>query len=272
LKNNNRGKIILSLSIPLALLVIFSSLVGLLVPDMYSKETQNWIIQSTGQDAIDLILITPVLLITSILAFRKSKAGFLLWGGTVFYLIYTFVIYCFSLHFNNLFVVYCITLGLSFYSFIYFLYLNLTEPIDAWFNDRIPRKTTGVYFIIIAFLFYFIWLSSIIPAQLASDIPKELADTGLYTNPVHVLDLSVLLPGSFLIGLFLLKKKNMGYPFAIVMLVFFILMDITIGTLVFLMNRKGLDSDLNLLIIFSVLTLFSIYLLTGFLKNIEKNN
>lgn len=265
------GKIILSLSIPLFILVVFSSLVGLLIPNFYSKETLNWTAQSIVQDGTDLFLISPLLIIAAVLSYKKSKTGFLLWGGAVLYLVYTFIIYCFCSHFNKLFLVYCVILGLSFYSFFYFIYINITRPASGWINNKIPLKSTGIYFIIIAVLFCFVWLSSLIPELLSNEFPKELLETGLNSNPVYVLDLSVILPAFFWIGIMLLKKREMAFHFAIAFLVFFILMVMTLGAFIVVIYYKGMASDMNLLIIFAVLALFSIYLLNGFLKNTKGN-
>jgi len=115
-------KIILALSIPLGLLTILVSLTGLLSSNLYSVETPNWRAQSIGQDMIDLFLVVPCLFTSAILAFKKGKFSFLIWGGVVIYLTYTFTLYCFDLHFNKLFAVYCFCLGISFYSSLYFLF------------------------------------------------------------------------------------------------------------------------------------------------------
>src|SRR6476660_2019568 len=99
--NNQRKKVIV-LTLPLAVLISIASWVGLFTENFYYKETPNWISQAIGQDAIDLFLVTPLLLITAFLAIKNEKA-FLLWGGTTLYIVYTFVIYCFDVHFNGLF-------------------------------------------------------------------------------------------------------------------------------------------------------------------------
>jgi hypothetical protein len=56
----NPRKNIIALSLPLCVLIIIVSCVGLLTPYFYSKETLNWQTQSIGQDMIDLFLMTPV--------------------------------------------------------------------------------------------------------------------------------------------------------------------------------------------------------------------
>ncbi len=70
-----RNKAILFLSLPLVVSMIFVSSAGILTPDFYSAETLNWQSQSIWQDMIDLFLIVPCLLVTSVLAYRNSKSA-----------------------------------------------------------------------------------------------------------------------------------------------------------------------------------------------------
>ena len=99
--NDGKNRIILIFTSPLVFLLIIASYVGLFESGTYSKETLNWTIQAIGQDAINLFLITPFLIITSLLAYRKNKAALYLWSGGIIYLCYTYMIYCFDIHFNN---------------------------------------------------------------------------------------------------------------------------------------------------------------------------
>lgn len=263
------SKTILLLSLPLSCLLIIASCVGLFTPDFYSKETLNWQAQSIGQDMIDLFLVVPCLIITSILAYRKNRIAKMMWGGVVLYLTYTFVLYCFDVHFNTLFLLYCICLGLSFYSSVYFI---LTEhKIDS---DEIPVnqfvvKFIGIYFLIISVLFYFLWLSEIIPPLMQHTIPESLVDVGLFTNGVHVIDLAVFLPAIFITGLFLLKRNPLGFILTPVLLSFFVLMDITIGALAIVMKTRGIESDSTLTIIMGVLSMISLGLLIWYFKRIK---
>ena len=127
------GKVILTSSVILSLLVIAVSLTGLLYPGFYAQETANWQAQTYGQDLIDLVLVVPTLLIAAALLFRGNKNALLVWGGAIIYLLYTFVIYCFSVHFNRLFLLYCFTLGLSFYSFLY-------EVVFGYYNGVVKNE------------------------------------------------------------------------------------------------------------------------------------
>src|SRR5688572_10060783 len=96
------------ITVLLAILISVVSLTGMFVDGFYTKETFNWQIQALGQDEIDLYIIIPVLLVTGINFSKNNQISSQLWAGTLLYLIYTFTIYCFDVHFNHLFPVYCL--------------------------------------------------------------------------------------------------------------------------------------------------------------------
>lgn len=270
MKKIQKNNVIFMLSMALASLVIIASCIGLFIPETYAKETPNWIAQAIGQDIVDLFLITPILIISVIFVYAGNKVARFVWSGTLFYLIYTFVIYCFAVHFNSMFIIYCLILGLSFYLFVYFIISNSKKAVSNWFKNKIPNKIIGIYLIVIACLFYVLWLSELIPAICTNSIPKSVVDTGLLTNPIHVLDLSVCLPALFISGILLLRKHYLGLLLAPAMLVFSILMDVTIGVLVIVMKMKGLETNMGLTIIMSLLAVVSGAFLYMMLSCIKK--
>jgi len=270
MSKNNHDNIILSLSIPLVISVIIVSYSGLIIPNIYSRETMSWTTQAICQDAINLFLIAPFLIITSILAYRKNTIAYYLWSGGIIYLCYTYVIYCFDIHFNNLFILYCLILGLSFYSLMYFLFSHMTKVDTVSFRSNLQIKSVSIYLLTISCLFIFLWLSEIIPATLNNPIPKTVIKIGTFTNPIQILDLSILLPGFIIISLLNLKRKSLGLLLVPAALTFCILMDITIGILsVFKMQNSH---DLNWIIpmLMGLLTLITIMLLYKLFK-IENN-
>jgi hypothetical protein len=266
LEMHYQKKTILYLSLPLAGLIILAGCTGLFTNDFYLNETANWKLQSVMQDAVDVFLVAPALIVTTLIAI-KSNTAFLLWGGINFFIAYTYAIYCFDVHFNSLFVVYCFTLGLSFYSLLYFL-LSLRNAViaNSVFKET-PVKITAAYFIVVSIMCYLLWLSEILPAIFNQQIPKGLSDTALPTNPVHVLDLSVVLPAIFITGFFILKKRTTGLLLAPAILVFFILMDITIAAITIVMHIKE-ETGYVVAVVMSVLALFSLLILIGLLKSV----
>lgn len=262
-------KAIVRLSLLICVLLVVVSCVGLLFPDTYEAETPNWTAQAIGQDIFDLFIVVPFLLITAIFIRKKSRKALLLWGGVILYLIYTFVIYCFAVHFNNLFIVYCLILGLSFYSFVYYFVSPIRRHTGEWFEDKIPVKVVGYYLIVIACIFCLLWLSELVPNIMSGTTPKNIVEMGLLTNPVHALDLSVILPGILITGVLLLKRKALGLLLAPAVLVFMTLMDITIGGLNIIMQARGLEGSYIISMVMAVLALVSVWLLVRFLKGVK---
>jgi len=256
------------ITVLLAVLISAVSLVGMFSNGFYAKESFNWQIQALGQDEIDLFIITPLLLITGINFSKNNKISSLLWAGTLLYLVYTFAIYCFDVHFNYLFPVYCVILGLSFYSFLWVIYKLAGYPPKFHAKGMHLVRVNGIYFIMLSVVFYLLWLSEIGKAIFLSTIPDSVAKSGLPTNPVHVIDISIFLPAMFLTGIFVLKRKPMAFVFANILLCFFLLMDITIAWLSVKMNHAGLTSGprvtiMMIIVAFASLVLFIINTIEG---------
>jgi hypothetical protein len=271
MNTQSQPRVILILSLVLALLILVVNGAGLLFPDvLYAKETANWYAQSVGQDIASLFFALPVLVISSLLAYRQNKKALLVWAGTLVYLIYTFLIYCFAIHFNQLFVLYSIILGLSVYLFLWFMLTQYRQPVKSWFRKEIPVRSFGFYMIAIGVLFYILWLMPVIPAIISNTTPKELTDAGLLTNPVHVLDLSVCLPGIIITGVLLLKRHPMGLLMTPVVLAFFVIMDISIATLMIVMRSKGLASNPVVMFVMFALAILSLAMLIIYLRSMKK--
>ena len=261
--------IILLLSVPLAILTAIVSFAGIFIENTYARENALYAAQGIGQDIVNLFIVVPVLLVAAFFAWRKSKLGLLIWSGIIFYLAYSYTIYSFGLHFNNLFIAYCSILGLSFYSLVYYLITSIKEPVSDWFAKETSTKSTGIFLMVIAVLFYFIWLSEIIPAILKNATPKSIIESGLLINPVHVLDIAICLPALTITGIALMKKKSIGFLLAPTMMIFCIFMAIAIAAMVFVMKAKGLEANLGLTIVFGLITLISSIFLFLFLRKLK---
>jgi len=263
-------KPILFLSIPLLISVIIVSCIGIFSKDVYGQETSLWQIQCKGQDIIDLFLVAPVLFFSALAASRGNKMAITVWAGTILFLVYTFAIYCFDVHFNRLFLLYCISLGLSVYSILYFVFMIVRHDLAPVMRKNSLLKITSVYFIVIGSMFLGLWLSQIMGWMEEGSFPKALRELGLPTNPVHVIDLSILIPGVFITGMMLWRKSSTGITMAPVLLVFFILMNITIATLNYMMYQAVPSTGLEVTWMMGVLSLLSGYLLFGYWRSYKK--
>jgi len=253
------------LSLITSLLMFWTGIEGLLQPSTYLKETENWRVQAMGQDFLNLGLIIPFYLYTASYMHERRWYFPLLWSGATLYFIYTYLIYCFAVHFNHLFVFYCLILGLHFFSLLYMLSTyRLATPVIG-IRPKL-RRITGLYLIVISLLFGLLWLGEIVPSALDGSVPDSLQRSGLFTNPVHVLDLSFVLPGIMITGFLLLGKKSLGNFLAPVALTFLLLMEITIGGLLFILSQKGLEPYPEIALLMLALAVFTLILLVQHVK------
>jgi hypothetical protein len=257
------------LSLVLAGLVAATSLFGIFFKSIYSLETENYAAQAMGQDVVNLVVVVPALILSSILVYRGIKPALFIWVGILFYLLYTFVIFCFGVHFNSLFLVYCITFGLTTYILIGVLWRLDYPRIRDWFDKKTPKKLLGIYMCVVASLFYLLWLRDIIPSLITGDVPTSITDAGLPTSPVYVLDLSIYLPGIIICAIMLLKDKSPGYFLAPSLLAFVIVMDIAIGGMMISLYVRDFENDLSIVVVFSILSIISIIVLVLFLRHLS---
>jgi hypothetical protein len=264
------NKIFTTAILLLALCVSVTSLGGLLIPDMYARETGDWMAQSIGQDIFDLFIGVPALLVSFFLYRRGSRIGFFFLVGILIFLIYTFIIYALGIHFNRFFILYCNTLALANYSLIYLLRRVGSKEVKSWFPRERKNVLPAVYLLFFAVLFYSLWLSSIIPSIANNTVPKDLETIGLMTNPVHVLDLSFLLPGFIITAILLLRKHSLGYLFVPAIMTFSVFMTLSIATLVIYEYEKGFTGDLFVAIAMVFFTLVSCFVFVRFTKGIGR--
>ena len=250
-------KILRILTILIAFSLTIVSIAGAFLPGTYERDAASMAAQGVGQDLVDLFLVVPLLLVSFNFLARKSRVATLIFGGVLFYILYSFIIYCFGVHFNRLFLLYCATLGLSFYAFILFMMDIRKLDVSSWF-DRAPVKLVSIYLIIVAVIFYALWLKSIVPALIHNTIPVEVADYGLLVNPVHVIDLAFALPGLIIGAVLLRKKQNLGFVIASLALVFMIILTIALAGMVIVLVVRCISEDFTIAFVFGVLTLTSV--------------
>lgn len=262
-------KIINVLSVLLAIFLAVVAAGGAFFPSVYEREVPSMAAQGKGQDIVDLFLVVPLLLVSLFYTNRKSKTAAFILGGTLLYIMYSYVIYSFGVHFNRLFLLYTVTLGLALYAFILFMMDFMKNNTAGWFSDP-PKKTTGIYLIVVAVIFYMLWLKSIVPAILNNTIPADVANYNLLVNPVHVLDIAFALPGLILGGLLLMKGKNPGFVIAPIALIFMMILTIALAGMVIMLVIEGISEDYTIAGVFGVLTIISLIFLILFFRKMKK--
>ncbi|MFO8146038.1 MAG: hypothetical protein R6U03_01480 [Gillisia sp.] len=186
---------------------------------IYQHMSADVAIQGIAQDYITLFVALPLLAI-SLIGYRKKsiKAHFLL-AGTLGYFLVTYLFYLTMGMYNIMFLPYAVLLGLAFFGF--FLALKELSNLDIikLFSVKTPNKFVGWFLIINSISITFLWLSIILPPLIDGTIYPP--DLNHYTTLiVQGLDLGLLLPIGFVVGVLLIRKKSSGYLYATIYVVF----------------------------------------------------
>ena len=230
-----KRKLLIILIIIHLFLITLISIVGLSFNNVYSKETHNWYVQCIAQDIIDLFLVVPLLLISGFFMLKGNLKWTYIWLGGMFYIFYTFILYCFTIHFNFLFLAYCATLGLTFYTIVAFIISIDKKSINTLSFTVKSSKNIAWYLLIVAISFLIMWLSDIIPAIISNQTPQTVLQGGMFTNPVQVIDLSFLLPAMFILSISIYRGNRSASLIAPVFLSFSFVMSFALFIMMFYM-------------------------------------
>lgn len=256
----------LKFSVLIGVLVAVACFTGVYVPGTYSLETVSWGVQGSAQDVVSLYVAIPLLLLSGFFAGRSLKA-FFIWVGVMLYLAYSYVLYSFFIHFGILFPVYVAVMGLSAYGLMAALSTVDRERIVRSCR-RVGTRAVSVYLFLLGLMFCILWISDIAGALLSGTVPVSVTETGLIVNPVHVLDLSLVLPGMMITGILLRRKRPIGYLFTAPLLTFSALMGLAIIAMQYALEQAGVSEPSPVIYIFSVVVAVDLLLLGRFLKGV----
>jgi hypothetical protein len=210
------------------------------------------------------------LLIAVSVASKGSVKAFLVWIGVLISLMYSYVIYAFAVHFNSLFLVYVAILGLSFYTLLGSILRLHVDRLQPYFAANTKARPVSVFLLLVALLFYILWLSEDLPALFTGKLPQSLTENGLLTNPVHVLDLGFLLPAMIITAILLWRRRLLGYLLAIPLLVFIILTATGILAINLVLSSKGMPANPGVEISITVIILVSLALSGLYLRDVKE--
>jgi hypothetical protein len=254
------------LSVPIAVLGTLASLSGIFVDRIYQHETASWQTQAVGQDIANLAVLT-LLLVFGYAAAHGSTPAVLVWTGLVVATAYSYTIYAFAVHFGPLFLLYVAVLGMSLWALIGGLSsldpvrLVVTEPRLVGFVSSLLLGIAGV--------FALLWVAQDLPAMFSGTSSQELRDTGLPTNPVHVLDLALFLPASALAGILLRRGRPWGFVLAPVMLTAMAAISAGIVALSVVDATKGNTSSLVVATVIGLVGVVQTVLCWRYLRSVE---
>jgi len=238
--------IVLTLALAAAILMGGASAAGIFLPFVYAKETPSWAAQGMGQDVVNLIVVLPATAICIAHGARGSLRAVLVLLGLLFYVIYSYVLYAFFVHFNALFPIYVAVLGLSFYASVGMLMEMDSIAVRSLFAAKRGRAASA-YLMASGVAFAILWLASIASAIAAGGTPPDVIEAGLPVNPVHVLDLAFVLPGMIVTSVLLWRRRPFGFLLAVPLTTFAAAMCLAIVGMMLFMRTRGLPAPAALI-------------------------
>jgi hypothetical protein len=147
-----------------------------------------------GTALVVLLLGAPTLLTAMVRTRRGSTRWLVVWLGTLGYLLYQAVLFCFATPLNSLFLCYIAYLGLAVWSIVTLFPAVDQHAFSSRLSTGMPARFLAVFTLAITTMNAVVWLSAIVPALLDSHPASLMKGTGLLTNPVYVQDLAIWLP------------------------------------------------------------------------------
>ena len=170
-----------------------------------------------GTDAITLFVGLPLLLVSYLSYCRGSLRGSIFMIGMLMYFLYIGVTYTFSAIFNSLFLVYTALFSVSLFATIVALITFDTQALAAKVTSDMLHRRIAIFMFVAGFGTLFLWLSELIGPLMAGQAPANL---GPYTTMfTHGFDSAVITPATVVTGIFLLKRKPLGYLLAAPLLI-----------------------------------------------------
>jgi hypothetical protein len=170
-----------------------------------------------GTDAVTLFVGIPLLLVSYLSHRRGSLRGSIFLIGILFYFLYLGVTYTFSAIFNSLFLVYTALFSAGLFAAIIALTTFDTQHLAGRVTTGMSRRGIAIFMFVAGFGTLMLWLSELVGPLMTGQAPANL---GPYTTMfTHGFDSAVITPACVITGIYLLKRKPLGYLLAAPLLI-----------------------------------------------------
>jgi hypothetical protein len=170
-------------------------------------------------DGFLLVVAVPLLLV-SIWQYRRGLVrGKIFLTGMLMFMLYSYSSLALGAAYNNMFIAYILITMVTFFGTLISLMSFDQGALPALFSDRLPRRGISIFMIVSGIAVSSIWFFlSILPGLLSGKVPAEL---GSYTTIItHVMDIGIIGPSLFIVGIMFLHHEPLAYVLASTLLVF----------------------------------------------------
>jgi len=197
-------------SAALASVAVLTSGASFLFWDVFQRDVPMTVGNMRGTALAMLVIAVPILVGSMILSSRGSLRAQFVWLGSLAYIAYNAVMFCFALKFNSFFLLFVALLALSFWALV--TLLSQFDLVAASAGGAgVPVRTAAVYMLACLVLFAMMWLRDIIPATIGNVLPDSFQGTGLTQNPIYVLDFAFTFPLLAIGAAWLWRRRAWGY-------------------------------------------------------------
>jgi hypothetical protein len=225
--------------------------VEILDEGLYRYATTQIAGEGIAWDAVRIVLLIPVLIVSFVLYLKGSLRGALVFIGMLASFFYQYLLWAIGWPFNPLFLAYVVIEALALTTVV--LTIASIDPRSlAGRFDRVPSRGLAWFTIAVGAMLLLLWLKEIVPATLTSELPP--AFRGLHTMFVQAVDLGLIVPFSLFTGTLLLSRNVYGYLLSGIGLMFMISMGLVIVAGVVLAGIRTGRMDFAGLGIFVVVT------------------
>ena len=223
------------------------------------------------QDAVTLLLGTPLLVFALLRYRRGSLKGGLLLAGMLTYFLYNYASMALGAAYNNLFLIYVALFSASLFGLVLALAAFDLQALPRHFSNRMPWRGITIFLIVTGEVLFAVWLfMSILPALIQGQAPPDL---GSYTTVITwAMDLGVVGPALIVVGVLLRRRAPVGYLLTATLLVFSTVLGISLaamGIAQFLAGLFGIGQFIGMVVSFTILALVALWFTVVLFRNLS---
>lgn len=207
-------RIAVRLSIIVALLLGGASAAGLAIPGLY-RDNALVVASWYGNDLVSLLVATPLLVATMIGARRGRLRARLGWMGMLLYSLYNGAFYLFGATFNALFLVYVALFTGSAFALIFGLAALDVEAVAERMRDSLPARGVAAFMGAVGLTLGGFHGVVSLRYGVTGATPPMVEATGLHTNLIAALDLSMVVSVALLGSVWLWRRRPWGVVLAV---------------------------------------------------------
>jgi len=194
---------------------VFTMVIGLAGTFFNDLYRDNEFIKAVwkGNDIVTFAIASPLMIITMLKGSHdpvKHIRSFLLWMGSLWYMIYNYIFYIYGAAFNVFFLGYVVIITCSAIALLHGL-IAIGKRVDDIFPDRkLQASFSGISLFLYFFAFFLggAWIAMSSAFLFTGEVPAAITQTGHPTGVVFATDLIFLIAPLVVLGYYLRKKQR----------------------------------------------------------------